>query len=172
MADIMATEFVFICMATAVKFCFLHSLTLTTWWRPVYAAETFSCFGFSIITVEYRRIMSLLRVSEFFLGNMFTTGVFFIFSSSTTTVRVYVCFPHCFSKQSPTMVHLPYSSTSGVPRNLVEDRGQRARGSGSEMHGSRSKIPSKKNLDRQRCEEEFNSGVKGLMYQQMHVYYL
>jgi hypothetical protein len=30
------------------------------------------------------------------------------------------------------------------------------------MHGSRSKIPSK-NLFRERCAEEFNSGVKGLM---------
>jgi hypothetical protein len=33
----------------------------------------------------------------------------------------------------------------------------------NEMHGSRSKIPKKENIVRQRCAEEFNSGVKGLM---------
>jgi hypothetical protein len=32
----------------------------------------------------------------------------------------------------------------------------------NEMHGSRSKIASKKNLVGQRCTEGFNSGFKGL----------
>jgi hypothetical protein len=39
----------------------------------------------------------------------------------------------------------------------------------NEMHGSRSKIPSK-NLIRQRCAAGFNSGVKELMHSRMHLF--